>query len=60
MKVLKGGGGGVIMHSLHRLLMFMMLAGAAHRGEGAEGGGDNAFIAQTPDVHDAGRCCASW
>ena len=32
-------GRGEIMHSLHRHLMFMMLAGAAHHGEGAEGGG---------------------
>ena len=61
-----GGGGGVIMHSLHRHLMFMMLAGAVHRGDGGDvcvgggGGVDNVFIAQTPGAHDAGRCCASW
>ena len=58
------------MYSLHRHLMLMMLAGAAHCGEGGDdghvcvcvcgGGVDNVFITQTPDAHDAGRCCASW
>ena len=36
MKVVTGGGG-LIMYSLHKHLVLMMLAGAAHRGEG---GGD--------------------